>query len=109
MSLRKLVVCGLALAAISTAIAVLSRAVQAEQERVVSGTVMAIAPASRTIVVEAKVGKSNLIVGAEVPEGTSIKGAKALADINAGDHVTLRYIRTESGLTARSISRVPSK
>lgn len=109
MGLRKLVLCGLALAATLTPIAVESRAAQAEQVRVVSGTVMAVVSASRTIVVEAKVGRADLIVGAEVPEGASIKGAKDLADIHAGDRVTLRYVRTGSGLTARSISRLPSK
>lgn len=109
MSPRKRVVCGLVLAAMSPATAIVSGTAHAEQERVVSGIVIAVAPASRTIVVEAKVGKSNLVVGAEVPEGTPIEGANALTNISAGDHVTLRYVRTGSGLTARSISRLPSK
>lgn len=109
MGLRRLALCGLALAAISTHIAIEPRVAWAEQVRVVSGTVMAVVSASRTIVVEAKVGRADLVVGAEVPEGTSIEGAKDLADIHAGDRVTLRYIRTDSGLTAKSISRLLSK
>lgn len=80
-----------------------------EQVRTASGTVTAVAPASKTIVVEAKVGGTTLVIGADVPEGTPIKGAKSLAEIKAGNHVTIQWIKTDSGLTAKSISLLSSK
>jgi len=92
--------------ALATAVAV---AAPAEQVRTVSGTVTAVTLPSKTIVVEAKVGNSTMTVGAEVPDGTSFKGAKSLADIAAGDRVTLQYVRSEKGLIAKSINRTSSK
>jgi hypothetical protein len=81
----------------------------AERTRTVSGTVTAVTLASRTIVIEAKVGGTTLIVGAEVPQGTTITGAKDLADISAGDQVTIQYVRTGTGLIARSLNRLSAK
>ncbi len=84
-------------------------AAPSEQIRSVSGTVTAVTLPSKTIVVEANVGNTTMTVGAEVPEGTSIKGAKTLADIAAGDRVTLEYVRSDKGLIAKSINRITSK
>jgi hypothetical protein len=81
----------------------------AERLRTVSGTVTAVTLASRTIVIEAKVGGTTLVVGAEVPQGTTITGAKDLADISAGDQVTIQYVRTGTGLIARSLNRLSAK
>jgi len=92
--------------ALATAVAI---AAPAEQARSISGTVTAVTLSSKTIVVEAKVGNSIMTVGAEVPDGTSFKGAKSLADIAAGDRVTLHYVRSEKGLIAKSITRKSSK
>ncbi|MGH2671212.1 MAG: hypothetical protein ACRDH5_19240 [bacterium] len=50
-----------------------------------------------------------MTVGAEGPDGTSLKGAKSLADIAAGDRVTLGYVRSDKGLIAKSINRASSK
>jgi hypothetical protein len=94
---------------LSAALLVAGTAAAAPVKRTVSGTVTAVTIESRTIVVEAQVGGTTLVVGAEVPEGATIKGAKSLADIKAGDRVTLQYVRTEKGLTAESISRVSPK
>jgi len=92
--------------ALATAVAV---AAPSEELRTVSGTVTAVTLPSKTIVVEAKIGNSTMTVGAEVPDGTSIKGAKTLADIAAGDRVTLEYVRSDKGLIAKSIIRASSK
>jgi hypothetical protein len=92
--------------ALATTVAV---AAPAEQVRSVSGTVTAVTLPSKTIVVEAKIGNSIMTVGAEVPDGTSMKGAKGLADIAPGDRVTLQYVRSEKGLIAKSINRTASK
>jgi hypothetical protein len=92
--------------ALATAVA---SAAPSEQLRTVSGTVTAVTLPSKTIVVEAKVGDSTMTVGAEVPDGTAIKGAKSLADISAGDRVTLEYVRSDKGLIAKSINRMSPK
>lgn len=92
--------------AMATAVAV---AAPSEQARTVSGTVTAVTLPSKTIVVEARVGNTTMTVGAEVPDGTSIKGAKTLADFAAGDRVTLEYVRSDRGLIAKTIKRRSSK
>ncbi len=84
-----------------------SGALAKEAVRDMVGKVVAVVPASRTIVMEAPVGKTVMTVGAEVPDKASItagKAAKSLSDIKVGDRIRLKWIREEDKLVVRSIA-----
>jgi len=71
------------------------------------GKVTAVESGSRTIVMDAPVGKGLMTVGAEVPDKTSItagKAAKTLSDIKVGDKIKMRYVRQEDKLVVQSIA-----
>ena len=81
-------------------------------ERAAAGTVTAVTPASRTVVVESRLGGQPWILGVEVPEGLAITiGGKTrkLEDLKAGDRIRLRWIREENRLVAESIALVGGK
>ena len=72
-----------------------------------AGTVTAVTPESRIVVVESRLGGKSWILGVEVPEGVTIvtaKGGKKLEEIKTGDRVRLRWIREENRLVAESIT-----
>ena len=76
-------------------------------ERAATGTVIAVTPESRTVVVESTLGGKSWILGVEVPEGVTVvtaKGGKKLEEIKTGDRVRLRWIREENRLVAESIT-----
>ena len=80
--------------------------------RAATGTVIAVTPESRTVVVESTLGGKSWILGVEVPEGASVvtaKGGKKLEEIKTGDRVRLRWIREENRLVADSISVIGPK
>ena len=82
-------------------------ALGAEEARVqaASGTVVAVTPASKTIVVEATLGGQPWIIGAEVTDQTKFEGkAKRLGDVKPRDKVTLRWVREEHRLAVRSVT-----
>ena len=81
-------------------------ALGAREDRVqeASGTVVAITPGSRTIVIQSTLDGQPWTVGAEVPDDTRFDGrAKDLADLHEGDRVTMRWITEENGSVARAI------
>ena len=81
-------------------------------ERAATGTVTALTPASRTVVVESRLGGQPWILGVEVPEGLAITvggKTKKLDDLKAGERVRLRWIREENRLVAESISVIGAK
>jgi Cu/Ag efflux protein CusF len=66
--------------------------------RKATGTVVAIDPDGKAIVISEKLGKEELVIGAIVTPETTIKvGGKTadLSQIKVGDRVTLVYERTE--------------
>lgn len=78
-----------------------------EAVRDMVGKVVAVVPGSRTIVMEAPIGKTTMTVGAEVPDKVSItagKAAKSLSDIKVGDKIRLRWVREEDKLVVQSIA-----
>ena len=75
--------------------------------RDVVGKVIAVELGSKTIVMEAPVGKSIMTVGAEVPDKASItagKVTKKLSDIKVGDKIRMKYVREEDKLVVQSIA-----
>ncbi len=71
------------------------------------GKVVAVELGSKTIVMDATVGKSVMTVGAEVPDKASIMAgnvAKKLSDIKVGDKIRMRYVREEDKLVVQSIA-----
>lgn len=75
--------------------------------RQAAGTITAVTPASRTIVVEATLGGKGLTIGAEVPETAAIKAEgrpRRLDELKPGDRVVLRWVREENRLVAESIT-----
>ncbi|MBI4841359.1 MAG: hypothetical protein HY803_09860 [candidate division NC10 bacterium] len=81
-------------------------------ERAAAGTVTAVTPASRTVVVESTLSGKPWILGVEVPEGLAITvggKTKKLDDLKAGERVRLRWIREENRLVAESIAVVGAK
>ncbi len=73
----------------------------------VVGKAVAVELGSRTIVMEATLGKSILTVGAEVPDKASItagKVAKSLSGIKVGDKIRMKYVREEDKLVVQSIA-----
>ena len=82
--------------------------------RAVSGEGIATEGKSNTLVVKGKAGAAEIIVGVEVTEKTKISGgkAKALADINPGDRVSVRYTRHDNEsvrFSADAIAVQPAK
>ena len=78
-----------------------------EEVRDMVGKVVAVEPGSKTIVMEATVGKSIMTVGAEVPDAARItagKAAKKLADIKVGDKIRMKWLREENKLVVQSIA-----
>ncbi len=71
------------------------------------GKVVALESGSRTIVMEAPLGKRVLTVGAEVPEKASItagKVAKRFSDLKVGDTIRMRWVQEEDKLVIQSIA-----
>ncbi len=95
----------------TTAEAVTARASKAAA-RVATGTVMAVTPGSRTLVVESTLRDQPWILGIEVPDRAAITGGgktEKLGDLKAGDRVRVRWVRTEDGLVADSIAVLGTK
>ena len=70
-----------------------------------TGTVVAVTEASKTIVIESKLGGKPWIVGAEVAGDTKFEGkAKGLKDVKPGDTVTSQFVVGEQGALARSVA-----
>lgn len=90
-------------------------AVQGEKKaeyRRVRGEVTAVEPGAKTLVVKAMEGKKALDVGVDVTDKTIIregKTAKTLGDIKVGDHVWMRYEKTNDRLVAKFIRILPAK
>ena len=69
----------------------------------VRGEVTAVEPGAKTMVVNAMEGKRALDVGVDIGEKTIIREGKAnktLNDIKVGDHVWMRYEKTNDKLVA---------
>ena len=76
------------------------------------GTVTAVTPESRTVVVESTLSGKPWILGVEVPEGLAVTAGgktKKLEELQPGDRVRLRWIREENRLVAASIALLGSK
>lgn len=81
-------------------------------ERAATGTVLAVTPASRTLVVESRLGGQPWLLGVEVPDRLAVTAegkTRKLEDLKAGDRVRLRWIREENRLVAESIAVVGAK
>jgi hypothetical protein len=81
-------------------------------ERAATGTVIAVTPESRTVVVEATLAGKPWILGVEVPENVAIAAAgktRKLEDLKTGERVRLRWIREENRLVAESIAILGTK
>jgi uncharacterized OB-fold protein len=83
-----------------------------ETGRVATGAVVAVTPASRTVVVESRLEGKPWILGIEVPDGLAVTAGgktRKLEDLKAGDRVRLRWIREENRLVAASLAVVEAK
>lgn len=83
-----------------------------ETGRIAVGTVTAVTPGSRTVVVESRLGGKPWVLGVEVPEGLAITAGgktKKLEDLKEGERVSLRWIREENRLVAESLAVVGAK
>lgn len=70
------------------------------------GTLVAVTPASRTVVVDVPLGKQVLRIGAEVTDRTKIReGSKkaSLADLKEGERVRINFRRVATGDEALSV------
>jgi ATP-dependent 26S proteasome regulatory subunit len=70
------------------------------------GTVVAVTPASRAVVVDVPLGKQVLRIGAEVTDRTKIReGSKkaSLADLKEGERVRINFRRVATGDEALSV------
>ncbi len=70
------------------------------------GTVTAVTPASRTIVIESRLAGKPWVLGEEVPKALAITvGSKTqkLEDLKSGERVSLRWVREKDRLVAESI------
>jgi hypothetical protein len=75
------------------------------------GTVIAVVPASRTLVVDVPLGKEVLRVGAEVTDKTKLTAAGkavSLDRLKAGDRVRINFRRVATGDEAISVEVLPS-
>ena len=80
--------------------------------RVTTGSVIAVTPATRTLVVESQLADHPRILGLEVPESLAITvggKTKKLEDLRTGERVRLRWIREKHRLVAESIEVVAAK
>jgi hypothetical protein len=78
----------------------------AEKPAGLVGTIVAVVPASRTLVVDVPLGKEVLRIGAEVTDKTKITAAGkavSLDRVNVGDRVRISFRRIEAGDEAISI------
>jgi hypothetical protein len=76
---------------------------------VATGSVIAVTPATRTLVVESQLDDHPWILGLEVPESLAITvggKTKKLEDLRTGERVRLRWIREQDRLVAESIDLV---
>jgi len=74
------------------------------------GKIIAVTPQSQTIVVDVRLGKETLRVGAETTNETKIMvgGKKASLDaLKAGERVRIAYHRTTTGDVAESVVALP--
>lgn len=75
--------------------------------RTISGTVTAVVPDAKTLVVTVPKGETDaLVVGAWVTDQTVLKEGKTkkrLEDLKVGDHVWIKFERVSSGDIARTI------
>ncbi len=81
-------------------------ALSAAEERVqaTSETGLAVTEGSKTIVVQSTLGGKPWIIGTGVTDQTTLRAqAKGLQDVKPGETVTIRRVREENGLTARSV------
>lgn len=72
----------------------------------VRGEVTAVEPGAKTMVVKAMEGKKALDVGVDVTDKTIIregKATKTLDDIKVGDHVWMKYEKTNDKLVANFV------
>jgi Cu/Ag efflux protein CusF len=81
---------------------------EATADQVARGVVTHVEPMAvpPTMVMKTMAGKQEMVVGVDVPATTIIregKTAKTLQDIKAGDHVWMRWDRTENRLVADQI------
>ena len=77
-----------------------------EGGRVATGTITTVTPATRTLVVESRLGEKPWILGVEVSERLAITvGGKTgkLEDLRTGERVRLRWTREKDRLVAESI------
>ncbi len=80
--------------------------------RVTTGSVLAVTPATRTLVVESQLADHPWILGLEVPESLAITvggKTKKLEDLRTGERVRLRWIREKDRLVAESIEVLAAK
>jgi len=78
----------------------------------VKGEVTAVEPTAKTLTVKAMQGKETMDVGATITDKTAIregKTTKTLGDIKVGDHVTMTYEKTGTGMVAHAIHIQPAK
>lgn len=111
----------LIIAAAASVLLVVSPGMAAQQEgkgeakeggRVATGTVTAVTPATRTLVVESRLRGEPWILGVEVPERLAVTvggKTKKLEDLKAGERVRLRWNREKDRLVAESIDLLGSK
>jgi hypothetical protein len=70
-----------------------------------SGIVVAVTPASKTIVMESTLGGQPWIIGAEATDQTRFEGnAKGLEDLQPGSRVMMKWLREQDRLVARSVT-----
>lgn len=106
---------GMIVAAAASVLLVVSPGVAAQAEgggeakeggRVATGTVTAVTPGSRTLVVESRLGDKPWTLGVEVPKGLAVTAGektKKLEDLRTGERVRLRWNREKDRLVAESI------
>lgn len=90
-----------------------ARAAQNSEIRQVRGDVVAVEPQASpmTLTLNTMEGKQQLTVGVDVTDKTMIregKAVKALGDIKVGDHVWLKYERSNDTLVADAIRILPA-
>ncbi|MBI4537440.1 MAG: hypothetical protein HY712_05735 [candidate division NC10 bacterium] len=88
------------------------RGVAKAGERAATGIVTAVTPASRTLVVESRLGGKPWILGVVVPRDLAIGAGgktKKLEDLKAGDRVRIRWIRKDNELVAESVGLAGAK
>jgi len=85
---------------------------EAKAARAATGTLTAVTPESRTVVVESALGGKPWILGVEVREDLAISAGgktKKLEGLKTGDRLRLRWLREENRRVAESISVIGAK